>query len=279
MSRGNSGKEHSPEGFECAYSVQGAGPAIIMVHGIGAQMQVWSLIVRRLQSAFQCITFDLRGHGSSPVPTDRFGIGDLIADLEILRKRLALERFHLVGHSLGAMIAAGYTLQFPQHVLSLGLFSTAAFRTDEDRERIRSIVAAIREKGLEANFDTLLRRWYTDQFLACEQEFIARRRDQLLGMNEDVLLNVFEIYAEHEMGPALREIEVPTLVVTGENDPGCNPRLNHQIANALPNAKLALLPGLRHSILIEGAAPLAEAISQFLFAQSPQQRMRAPEGS
>jgi 3-oxoadipate enol-lactonase len=253
-----------PSVIRCAYSIQGEGPTIVMVHGIGSHMQGWNSVVARLKAEYRCVTFDLRGHGVSPVPKGKFGIDELVADLEALRQHLELDQFHLMGHSLGAMIAASYSRRFPKHVLSLGLFSTAAFRKEEDKARIRAVVAEIRANGLRASLDHLMRRWYTDHFMETHPEFVAQRRDHLLRMNQEVLLNVFEIYSQTEMGPWLHEIKVPTLVVTGENDPGCNPRLNFLINNAIPNARLVILKDLKHSILVEGAHSLTDTIRQFL---------------
>jgi 3-oxoadipate enol-lactonase len=70
------------------------------------------------------------------------------------------------------------------------------------------------------------------------------------------------------MGPWLHEIGLPTLIVTGEDDPGCNPRLNRLISKAMPNAQLVILTGLKHSILVEGADALADIIRRFLTSET-----------
>src|SRR5262249_4423805 len=79
-------------------------------------------------------------------------------------------------------------------------------------------------------------------------------------------LNVFRIYAETEMSPWLREIKVPCLVLTGELDGGCNPRLNRQIAEALVDAELVILDGLKHAILIEAPERVAAPVLRYLKA-------------
>ncbi|MBI2719588.1 MAG: alpha/beta hydrolase [Rhizobiales bacterium] len=66
------------------------------------------------------------------------------------------------------------------------------------------------------------------------------------------------------MAPWLNEIGQPCLVLTGENDGGCNPRLNGQIAQSLPNSELVILPGLRHAILLEAAGQVAPPVLAFL---------------
>ena len=79
-----------------------------------------------------------------------------------------------------------------------------------------------------------------------------------------MFLSVFDIYANTEMAPWLAEIHHPCLVLTGEHDGGCNPRLNRQIAAALPNSELAILSGLRHAILLEAPEQVAVPVLSFL---------------
>ena len=90
--------------MDCAYSVAGSGPALFMIHGIGARRATFDGMVAGLKDRFTCITYDLRGHGLSPLPDGRFGLDDLVDDLEALRIRLGIDRAHFAGHSLGGMI-------------------------------------------------------------------------------------------------------------------------------------------------------------------------------
>ena len=79
-----------------------------------------------------------------------------------------------------------------------------------------------------------------------------------------VFLSVFHIYAETEMAPWLHEVACPCLVLTGELDGGCNPRLNRFIADTLPDSELVILDGLKHSILIEAPERVASPVRDFL---------------
>jgi len=95
---------------------------------------------------------------------------------------------------------------------------------------------------------------------------IAARKRQLVETDPKVFLNVFRIYAETEMSPRLNEIKVPCFVPTGELDGGCNPRLNRQIAEALAEAELVILDGLKHAILIEAPERVAAHVLRYLKA-------------
>lgn len=252
---------------ESSYVIEGQGPALLMVHGIGARKTSWGPLTQHLKNDFTCIAYDLRGHGDTPKGDGPFGLDELVEDLEALRARLGIEKAHIIGHSLGGMIGPAYARAHPDRVISLGLLSTAAFRTEDDSKKVKSVVTAMREKGIGPVLQTLADRWFTDKFQAEQPERIEARKAQVVATDPDVFLNVFDIYAETEMSPWLHEVAAPSLVLTGELDGGCNPRLNRQIADAMPNSELVILDGLKHAILIESTERVAPPIREFLLAQ------------
>lgn len=249
--------------IECPYTVTGSGAALIMVHGIGANRSVWDGVVSQLSQQFQCISYDLRGHGDAPLADEEFGLADLVADLACLQHRLGIDRAHIIGHSLGGMIAPAYARAYPDRVLSVGLLSTAAFRTAEDCVRVQQVVDTMRSTGVEKNIATLNARWFTAAFAEAQPDIVEKRKQQVLATNERTFLNVFDIYATTEMSPWLHEIKHPCLVLTGELDGGCNPRLNRLINSALPNSQLVIINDLKHAILLEDSGRVSLALMEF----------------
>jgi 3-oxoadipate enol-lactonase len=247
-----------------AFSVEGSGPPLILIHGIGASRHSWDGLIRELRSDFRCISYDLRGHGRSPQPAPPYALDDLVDDLEALRRELHLERAHVAGHSLGGMIGPAYARRYPDRVLSLGLYSTAAFRTADDSAKVRGVVAAMRSQGIAPVLETLKERWFTPEFAARAPQVVERRMQQVIETDPAVFLSVFDIYAQTEMAPWIGDIRQPSLVLTGEQDGGCNPRLNREIAQAMPRAELVILPRLRHAILLEAPELVAPAVRDFL---------------
>ena len=210
------------------------------------------------------VTYDLRGHGESPLPDPGFGLDDLVDDLEQLRVRLGLERMHLAGHSLGGMIGPRTALRFPDRVSSLGLYSTAAGRTEDDSAKVWAVVEAMEQKGIEKVLGTLTNRWFTDDFIDRNPDIVERRLKQVMATDPDIFMNVFRIYAGTEMMPWLHEVTKPALIITGELDGGCNPRLNRLIDDAMPNSELIVLEGLKHSILVEAGETVARHQIEFV---------------
>lgn len=250
--------------IDCSYTITGQGEPLFLIHGIGARRATFAKLVEGLKDRFTCIAYDLRGHGESPVPEGRFGLDDLVDDLEALRARLGIEKAHFAGHSLGGMIGPRYALRYPDRVLSLGLWSTAAFRTEDDSAKVMGVVAAMREKGIGQVLDTLTARWFTDAFCAAHPEVIEWRKKQVMDTPAEVFLNVFDIYAETEMAPWLHEVTAPAQIITGELDGGCNPRLNKLIHAALPGSELEILEGLKHAIFIEATERVLPHVRRFL---------------
>lgn len=249
---------------DCAYSVEGQGAPILLVHGVGGNRHVWAGVSERLRSEYTCVTYDLRGHGESPKPDRLFTLDDLVADLERLRQQLGFECAHVIGHSLGGMVAPAYARRYPTHTLSVGLLSTVAGRSEQERARTRAVMDAMARDGVEPALDILVHRWFTDEFVTAHADIVEARKRRVREIDPRTYLNAFAIYADSEMLPWLSEVTGPALVLTGDQDVSCSPRHNKLMAERMQNARLVILKNLRHSILLEAPDRVAQAISSFL---------------
>ena len=250
--------------IEVAYSVVGEGPPLYMVHGIGSRKGTWEALTENLSTDFTCVSFDLRGHGESPVPPVPYSLDELVEDMETLRKRLGHKRIHVVGHSLGGQIGPAYARTHPECVDSVVLLSTSAGRTKEESAKVKGVVNLMREKGVSPMLKTLINRWFTNEFIVNYPDIVEARIKQVVETPEEVFLSVFDIYAATEMLPWLPQLDCPCLVMTGEFDAGCSPVLNKLIADTIPNAELVILENLKHSILIEGPEKVLPPLRDFL---------------
>ena len=253
---------------DVSYRVRGNGPALYLVHGIGARKTTWDALIEGLQDTFTCVSYDLRGHGESPVPPPPYTLDELVEDLEALRRRLGHERIHIAGHSLGGMIGPAYARAFPAHAASVSLLSTAAGRSDEDRAKLAAVDKAMRRDGIVETLGTFVSRWFTDAFIDANPERVEARLQQVRDTPPEVFLSVFDIYANTEMAPWLHEIVAPCLVLTGELDGGCNPRLNRFIHGQLQDSRLVILEGLKHALMIEASDRVLPHLHEFLLGQT-----------
>jgi pimeloyl-ACP methyl ester carboxylesterase len=246
------------------FSQSGEGPGLFLIHGIGAAQDAWRFILPKLSEYFTVITYDLRGHGKSPLTKNKFTLNDLVLDLERIREKTKIEKAHFIGHSLGGMIAPAYAKKFPDKVTSLGLLSTVAARSPEDKNKVFNVIKKMETEGIPKTLLTLTNRWFTDYFIKNNSSIVDRRIKQVIDTNSEVFLNVFRIYAKTEMISWLKDINQPSLVMTGENDLGCSPMHNKKISSELINSKLVILPDVKHSILLEKPDETASNILKFL---------------
>jgi 3-oxoadipate enol-lactonase len=253
---------------DVSYRIAGEGPPLYLVHGIGSRKTTWDELIDGLKDRFTCVSYDLRGHGESPQPPTPYALGDLVDDLEALRRKLGHERIHVAGHSLGGMIGPAYALAHPEHCLSVGLLSTAAGRSEDDLAKLRAIGLAMEQNGIAETLNTFVARWFTDAFIEAHPRAIEARLQQVIDTPAEVFLCVFWIYATTEMAPWLHRVDCPCLVLTGELDGGCNPRLNRFIHDQLPDSRLVILPGLKHSLMIEASDRLLPHLRNFLLEQA-----------
>ena len=253
---------------EVSYRIEGQGPALYLVHGIGSRKTTWNALIDGLKNDFTCVSYDLRGHGDSPRPPTPYSLDDLVDDLEALRQKLGHDKIHVAGHSLGGMIGPAYARAYPERALSVGLLSTAAGRSDEDLAKLRSVGEAMEQNGIVETLGTFVARWFTDAFIEAHPKVVEARLQQVKDTPPDVFLSVFWIYATTEMAPWLHQVSCPCLVLTGELDGGCNPRLNRFMHEQLPDSRLVILDGLKHSLMIEASDQVLPHLRDFLLEQT-----------
>ena len=253
---------HGP-GLATRYRVEGEGPPLVLVHGVGSRLEAWDGVAGRLGPGFRVLRYDLRGHGASGKPPGPYHLDHFVADLAALLDHLDIDRCHLAGFSLGGLIAQGFALAHAARLDKLALLSTVAGRTDEEKARVRARLETVGSGVSGAHFRKSLDRWFTPAFQEAHPEVIERLAEQNRQNDPAAYAAAYRVLAESDLAERLHEIEVPTLVMTGEGDIGSNPRMARLMAARIPGAELRILPGLRHSILTEAPDVVAEALGAF----------------
>ena len=162
------------------------------------------------------------------------------------------------------MIAPAYARKFPDRVISVGLLSTVAGRSDEDKQKVWNVISDLKNKGVEQTLKNLTTRWFTDDFIEKNPDLVSRRLNQVIDTDKDVFINVFKIYAETEMISWLKEIKKPCLFMTGENDGGCTPSQNERMSKETEVSKLVIIPKVKHSFLIEAPEQIINHLLEFI---------------
>ena len=115
-----------------SYVIEGQGPAVVLIHGVGARLENWDGVCESLVRHFRVLRYDLRGHGRSTRSPGPYSLSLFVNDLRALLEHTGLRKAHIVGHSLGAMIAQMFCLKHARCVDRLALLSAVAGRTQEE---------------------------------------------------------------------------------------------------------------------------------------------------
>ena len=251
---------------ETAWELHGSGPPVVLIHGFGLNRAMWQWQLPALTPHFSVLTYDLLGHGESARPTGTPDLAMFSAQLLGLMDCSGIARAAVVGFSLGGMIARRFALDHPDRLSALAILHSPHDRSPAERSAVRERVRQTREQGPSANLEPALERWFTPAFRAEEPEAVALVRTWIMRNDPAVYPQIYRVLAEGdaEIAQGLERIACPTLVMTGENDPGNTPAMARAMAGLIPGARLAILPGLRHMALAESPAAVNEPLCTFL---------------
>ena len=242
----------------------GDAPPVMLIHGVGADGNSWDQIAPALAPDFRVLRLDLRGHGRSGHTDGSLSLDEFVQDVTDVLDACHVPAAHIVGFSLGGMIAQGFALQHPDRVRRLVLLSAVADRTPEERQRVQERLKILREQGIAAITGAAQDRWFTADFIARHPEQVERRMRQLQENHAPSYAAVYTVFSTSDLGDRLHAIRAPTLIATGENDVGSNTRMAHFMHEQIAGSQLRILPGLRHSILVEVPEQVTELARDFL---------------
>jgi 3-oxoadipate enol-lactonase len=238
-------------------------PPVVLIHGVGADGASWDAIVPTLTSRFSVVRLDLRGHGRSGPVDGPLALGDFARDVLDVLDAADAARAHVVGFSLGGMIAQLLALDDAARVDRLVLLSAVAGRTEQERARVRERLELLRTQGIGAISGAAQDRWFTAGFIERHPELVRERMEQLRHNHPASYAAAYTVFSTSDLGERLHAIRAPTLVATGEHDVGSNTRMARFMCDQIPGAKLRILPGLKHSVLVEAPEVIAAMLLEF----------------
>jgi 3-oxoadipate enol-lactonase len=252
------------------HTVVGTGPDIVLLHGVGLDHTMWDRVVPALVGGHRVTTVDLRGHGASPPASPGTTLADLAADVVELLDDLGADRVHLVGFSLGALVAEYVAAVRPDRVDTLSLVSSVALRTPEERKAVVRRLDAART-GLAGTVVAAVERWFAESWRTEEPALVADVRRTMLANDPTSYLACYTVFAngDQEVAPLLTRITAPTLAITGSDDPGSTPDMSHRLAEAIPDARVEVVAGARHLLPLERPRELVAALSKHFERTTP----------
>jgi pimeloyl-ACP methyl ester carboxylesterase len=253
---------------QLAWEAFGEGPPVMLVHGLGYDRQGWGPAPGMLAERFTVVLFDNRGVGESAAPPGPYSTAEMAHDAAAVLDAAGFEAVHLIGTSLGGMIAQTFALTWPERVVSLVLSATthggpeavpmsersagrfAAFAEDPSPEHLRGLV----ENSLSEQ-TVRLRPSLVDEIYAYRLQHPPRLEPWLAQAAAATS------FASREQ---LGDLAVPTLLTHGTDDHVVDVRNSELLLRAIPHAEFQAVEGTGHLSFWEEPAVFAGSVSRFL---------------
>lgn len=238
----------------------GQEPQVILLHGVGLDQSMWrplqELLVR------ESVTLDLPGHGSQPLLRSEQTLASLADD--VLDRIESRRPVHLVGFSLGALVAQHIARFAPHRVLSLTSVNSVCQRSPEESAAVEQRLATA-GSDFEQGIDIAIERWFPAATTTVDTQIVESIRQTLEANDLESYLHAYAVFArgDKEIASELSQIIKPSLAITGELDPGSTPEMTRRLAAAIPDSRQHIVPGTRHMLPVEAPALLASELNNF----------------
>lgn len=252
-----------------AYKLRGAGPEVLFIQGVGVHGDGWRPQIDALASRFACLSFDNRGMGASPAPNGKLSVEGMADDAASVMDAVGWRAAHVVGHSLGGVIAQQLALAHPERVRSLALLCTFG-----SGKHVAPLTARMMWYGMRSRIGT--RRMRRHGFLGlvmpppaptgAHADELARKLESIFGHDladqPAVVEQQLAALRAAELIPKLAQVRVPTLVVSARHDPIAPPSAGRALAAAIQGARLVEVEDASHGLPITHAARVNELLEQ-----------------
>ena len=253
--------------IKLCYELEGTGPPILFISGLSANKEFWIPVVEQLSPRHKCITFDNRGIGQSSRPRRGYTIPDLARDTVGLLSRLSISRAHVVGMSMGGMVAQTIALQRPTLVDGLVLAGSLAAPDPRLMHVLNSRKFMQRRMSRYEYFWALAAWMFGPEALGKSgfaDDFARRAVDNPHPQSLYAFDQLVEGIGQFDARAELNKISQPTLVMVSEQDILTPLHLSRILAEGIPNAEMVVLPNVGHFCVTEDPRGFADHVASFL---------------
>jgi pimeloyl-ACP methyl ester carboxylesterase len=245
----------------------GEGEPLVLICGLSADLQYWRFQAAALSEHYRVVCFDNRGAGRSTAPDHSHTLPDLVEDLVALLDHLEIDSAHVLGHSMGGLIAQLLAVSYPERVKRMVLVGSFAEPDGLLRVAIRNWMAIRRSDMPWENVVRYVSRWaYGPELVnnaTVYEAFIAAALSNRYSQTLQGFIRQAEALLAAEASPGLAAMSAPTLVVVGEHDALTPKYLSEQLATLIQGSRLQVLPGA-HSGFVEYPEHYNRVILDFL---------------
>lgn len=245
------------------YQIHGEGEPLLFIHGLGSSIQDWENQITYFSPSFKVITLDLRGHGKSDKPNMPYSVPLFARDVMQLIERLQLSKVHIVGHSLGGMIAFQLALDDSPHIQTLTVVNSApevvfpSFKVYFNFQLRHWIVKCFGVKLLSKMMAHKL-------FPEPSQEGLCEKFIQRWSQNDSkAYLNALKAFSGWSVMDRLHELNCPTLIITADQD-YTSVSSKEAYARNIKFSEVVVIEKSHHMTIIDRPLPFNQALWNFL---------------
>jgi pimeloyl-ACP methyl ester carboxylesterase len=234
---------------------------IVFVHGVGLTYEIWKPQIDFFKD-YSTLSYDILGHGKSSLEKQKISFDDFSDQLINLIDELNINKIHLIGFSIGSLIARNFATRFNDRLQSLILLGSIYKRSEQQQKIVNErFNQAKNELKLSKQ---ALKRWFTDKYLENNPNTYEKISSILSSNNMSNFLKVYELFANHKNDEDFEKIKTNTLVMTGEYDVGSTIEMSQELNKIIKNSQLKIVKDGKHLCGIECADDVNLTIKNFV---------------
>jgi (E)-2-((N-methylformamido)methylene)succinate hydrolase len=234
---------------------------IVFIHGVGLTHEIWQPQLDYFKNN-TTISYDILGHGKTPLNKSDISFDDFSEQLINLLNQLNFDKIHLIGFSIGSLIARNFATKYNERLKSLTLLGSI-FKRSEEQQKIVNDRFNLAKKNSKLSRQAL-KRWFTDKYLEKNPDTYEKISSILEKNNMKNFLKVYKLFVYHKNDENFQNIKVNTLVMTGENDMGSTVNMSKKLCEVINNSQLKVIKDGKHLCGIECADDVNMSIKNFI---------------
>ena len=236
---------------------------IIFIHGIGLNNGIWDDQINYFKN-YNTLVYDLIGHGKTPLNKKTITMKDFTKQLVELVDGLNINKFHLVGFSLGSLIAREFASSYSDRLSSQIIFGTLYKRSEDEKRQILNRYEMMKLKK-DITKKRAVYRWFNEKFIKENPKIYEKIYSMLENTNHNTWLKIYKLFVHHEDDDeSIKKITSNTIVLTGRDDIGSKPKMSEEISKLITRSKCKIIENGRHLCNIECAKDFNLTIKKFI---------------
>ena len=234
---------------------------IVFIHGVGLTHEIWQPQLDFFKE-YSTLSYDILGHGKTRLEKKEISFDNFSDQLIELIDELKIEKIHLVGFSIGSLIARNFATKFNNRLQSLILLGSI-YKRSEEQQRIVNERFNQAKKELKLSKQALT-RWFTDEYLENNPNTYEKIVSILSANNMENFLKVYELFVVHKNDEDFEKIKAKTLIMTGEFDVGSTVKMSEELNKIIKDSQMKIINNGKHLCGIECADDVNLTIKDFI---------------